>query len=121
MIRNEYIHRFTVLLMASSRFNTPTTTLPARVCVVWLCRYSVSCTYALVEGPGTVSLNQTGTHAFALFFSGAGASHDNQTVELSCAFESVCCVGPKPPGAKNALAGKPVVAVADAISHTTAM
>jgi hypothetical protein len=81
----------------------------------------VSCEYALVDGPGTLSLNQTGPHAFALVFGGGGSSEATQTVELSCAFESVCCVGPKPPGAKSALAGKSVVSVADAVSHTTAM
>jgi hypothetical protein len=68
-----------------------------------------------------VSLNQTSRHAFALVFGGEGAPEDNQTVELSCAFESVCCVGPKPPGSKSALAGKSIVSMTDAVSHTTAM
>lgn len=85
--------------------------------------YSVSCEYRLVSGPGSIEMQATASNAFSISFGDGPVYGDdlNRTVEVSCAFELNCCVGTTPPQDKMTLAGKPVVAVSDALANAAAM
>ena len=90
--------------------------------------YSVSCTYTSTAAGG-IKVERTSTHAFAFHAHSGGSAADEDagaldgvtTTEISCRYQSNCCVGPHPPVASGDLSAKPVPAVAESLSNAASV